>query len=237
MKISKIVLFFLTSVLVSCSSEENGTIVINTPATDIDGNVYNTIIIGNQTWMVENLKTTTYNDGTPINFRTQNDDWHNGNTQIDYYQWADTNDLNNVHSQDLPEDYYGAMYNHYAVQSGKLAPQGWRIPTQQDFIELRDYLAANGFSGNEATALKSDSGWFSSSGNGTDAVGFRGLPNGYVSSVGTSTLAEGIATFITTDYNASTKKRVLVQLFNTSDMHFTENPIQIGGAVRCIRVD
>ena len=50
-------------------------------------------------------------------------------------------------------------YSHLAIQSGKLAMPGWRIPTQQDFNVLRDYVASQGHTGNEATVLKSKIGW------------------------------------------------------------------------------
>ena len=125
--------FFLTlwiSTLISCNKEENQvTIEPELTVTDADGNVYQTIKVGNQIWMRENLKTTTYNDGTSINEYEFGDDWHNGNTQIDYYQWAYT-------PPGFADDDFGAMYNHFAIESGKLAPEGWRIPTTQDFLEL-----------------------------------------------------------------------------------------------------
>jgi hypothetical protein len=58
----------------------------------------------------------------------------------------------------LPFDYYGAMFNHLAIESEKLAPVGWRIPSVQDFQKLETYLSTNGFAGREALVLKSNSG-------------------------------------------------------------------------------
>ena len=92
--------------------------------TDIDGNIYNTLKVGNQTWMLENLKTTTFNDGTPITEHLNGMDWGDLPNQTPQYQWADTSDLNNVVDEELPFDFYGAMYNHWAIESGKLAPEG-----------------------------------------------------------------------------------------------------------------
>lgn len=202
---------------------------------DIDGNVYNTITLGNQVWMLENLKTTKYNDGTPISELGFDDDWHNGVTKLAYYQWANTYDLNNVFEEELPFDYYGAMYNHYAIESGKLAPLGWRIPDLEDFIELKNYLAARGYEGNEATVLKSETGWLPSSRNGTNDIGFNGLPNGYVSAPGTATFSEGIATWATTNFNSNANTRVLIQLYNQNEILMTESAIQIGAGIRCIK--
>ena len=207
--------------------------------TDIDGNVYNTLKVGNQTWMLENLKTTTFNDATPITEHLNGMDWGDLPNQTPQYQWADTSDLNNVVDEELPFDFYGAMYNHWAIESGKLAPEGWRIPTQADFEELENYLSENGFDGNEATALKSSSGWLSSSGNGTDSIEFNGLPNGYINAFGGPTLGQGICTWATTNVNTDiplgSRTRVLVQLFDSGDVLFGDNSIRIGAGIRCIK--
>ena len=138
---------------------------------DANGNVYSTIQIGDQIWMAQNLRTTSFNDGTPIPEYSFGMDWHNGNAPVAYFQWANTDDLNDILDFELSIDYYGAMYNHYAIESGKLAPAGWRIPTAADFLELQRYLSEQGYSGREATALKSAMGWLPSSGNGIDAIG------------------------------------------------------------------
>ena len=136
-------LIYLTLVIAtlnSCSKEESPDITEpEVTVTDTDGNIYNTITVGNQVWMDENLKTTSYNDGTPIiQYQHQVDVLHDNVTQNCYYQWAD-NEFDT-----LPFDYYGVMYNHFAIESGMLAPEGWRIPTIQDFMELENYLSNNG---------------------------------------------------------------------------------------------
>lgn len=206
---------------------------------DADGNVYATIEIGNQIRMKENLKTTKYNDGTPITKYVRSihgNNWLNFNTPTAFYQWADTSDLNNVYTQPLPYNYYGAMYNHLAIESGKLAPLGWRIPNEQDFLVLKNYLANNGYAGREALALKSSSGWIASIGNGFDAIGFNGLPNGYVNSLGGPTLAEGVCTWATSDFNqVGGGGRKMVQLFDQDTIIISSNPIEIGAGIRCIK--
>lgn len=226
-------------VFMNCSGDDdNNAAPEPTTVTDADGNVYNTIVIGNQTWMLENLKTTTYNDGTPITqytFATNGNNWGSLNNQEEFYQWANTDDLNDAVDFDMPFDYYGAMYNHFAIESGKLAPEGWRIPTTQDFIALENYLSANGYAGMEATALKSDSGWLPSIGSGTDAIGFKGLPNGYVSVPGTPTFSEGICTWGTLDVNTTNSTRTAIQLFDEDTILYSNNAIQIGVGIRCIK--
>ena len=98
----------------NCKKDSNDTNVIvaeTGTVTDIEGNVYKTVKIGSQWWMAENLKTTKYTDGNPIYG----------------YSWYG-NDITN-------KNIYGALYNWDAVESGKLAPQGWHIPSDDGEIE------------------------------------------------------------------------------------------------------
>lgn len=199
--------------------------------TDVDGNVYQTVRIGDQTWMIENLKTTTFNDGTPITEHVFPMSWNPG---FGLYRWADTSDLGGLYDPQLPFDFYGAMYNDAALSSGRLAPAGWRIPSEQDWLELVTFLAGDGFAGNEATALKTTFGWAQSSGSGADAYGFRGLPAGYVSAFGTSTGSPVIAAFATTT-RPTASTRLIAHLFDAPQVLFFENNIALGAAVRCVK--
>jgi uncharacterized protein (TIGR02145 family) len=207
----------------------------NIPLTikDADGNIYNTVTIGGQVWMKENLKTTKFNDGTPITKHVFGIDWLNLNSPQALYQWAGTSNMSNVYPNPLPFDYYGAMYNHIAIESGKLAPIGWRIPSEQDFLVLKNHLTSNGFAGKEGVALKTTVGWVARSGNGTDAVGFRGLPNGYISAFGSPISFEGISNWAT--INVTNNKRRLVSLFDKDTIIIENNSIQIGAGIRCIK--
>ncbi len=204
---------------------------------DIDGNEYKTVAIGEQVWMAENLKVTNFNDGTAIHLYSfeAGDDWSTFNRPKAVYQWGDTSDLSNLHNDELPKDYYGAMYNHFAIESGKLAPEGWRIPTIEDFKKLEAYLTANGHQGAEATALKSKTGWSTSSGNGTDNYGFNGLPGGYVHTQGGATGAPVIGVWATSDVNIERKLRQMISLHNTSILSVNENSLHLGAAIRCIK--
>ena len=203
-------------------------------ATDADGNNYGTITLGTQTWMLENLKTTTFNDGEAITEWTFGNDWFYQPDPVAYYQWAVTGDLNNLYEEELPFDFYGAIYNEASLASGKLAPIGWRIPTEQDFIELENFISNNGHLGNEATVLKSSYGWVPSIGNGTDLYGFNGLPNGYVSAGGTATGAQVICAWATSD-NPTSQTRRIVNLFDETIIVYFDNSILLGAGVRCIK--
>jgi uncharacterized protein (TIGR02145 family) len=218
------------------SCKKNAEIPSESPltVTDADGNVYATIKIGTQIWMKENLKTTKYNDGTQIT-KFNGNNWFNLNSPTAFYQWADTLDFFNLHPNPLSFDYYGAMYNHLALESGKLAPAGWRIPCVQDFLILKNHLSSIGYANREALALKSSSSWAPFSKNGIDAVGFNGLPNGYVSTLGTPTAGQSICTWATTDVNAANGSRKLVQLYNLDTILIPVESIAFGAGIRCIK--
>jgi len=143
---------------------------------DGSGNIYSTIKIGNQEWMAENLKTTKYNDGTAITFVDDED--------ADVEVWEDL--TTGAYSQggtgttadDDYEDTYGYLYNGYAVDTGKLAPEGWHVPTDTELTTLTDYLGSDAGSKLAGNAdLWTNGSLDSNSEFGTS--GFTGLPGGY----------------------------------------------------------
>jgi uncharacterized protein (TIGR02145 family) len=209
--------------------------------TDIDGNVYNTVKLGDQIWMTENLKTTKLNDNTPLTeYRSFNPNastfpWFSTTTPQILFQWADASDLNNLYPNDLLFDYYGAFYNHFAIQSGKLAISGWRLPTQQDFVVLKNFLVSQGHSGNEATVLKSKIGWGASNGNGTDLYGFDVRPAGSTHIFGGADFASAIARFATSDINASNTARKIASFSNNGEMRFEDLDVRFGVSIRLIK--
>lgn len=101
-----------------------------TKMADIDGNIYSSVVIGEQEWMLENLKTTRFNDGTPIPYVVDTTEWRNVDEPA--YVWYE-NDISH-------KDLYGALYNWHAVSTGKLAPEGWRVATDEDWKELEAFL-------------------------------------------------------------------------------------------------
>lgn len=233
---TKFSIVFLLLIGFGCSEDDhNSSQDFELTVTDADGNIYQSLTIGNQTWLAENLKTTKYNDGTPINLWSFGTDWFSLTSPKAFFQWANTT----ISGQDLPIDYYGAMYNHYALESGKLAPKGWRIPTEQDFIELELYLSKNGYQNNEAVALKSTAGWLNSSGNGSDAVGFNILPNGYVAFGGTATGSSLIGTYATSNVAKGnltfSSIRKTISFYDQPTIIYEDNTIGLGFGVRCIK--
>lgn len=135
--------------------------------TDIDGNVYNTVTIGTQCWMVENLKTTRYNDGTTISNVTDNTAWGILTTGAWCYY---NNDVTNNTT-------YGKLYNWYAVNTAKLAPTGWHIPTLDEWGTLINYLGGESVAGGKMKAISIL--WDGSNSGATNISGFTGLPAGF----------------------------------------------------------
>ena len=114
---------------------DRGWTLTNNTLTDPDGTTYTTVLIGNQLWTVQNLQTTRYRDGAAIAHLSDSAGW-TGATGGGYCYYD--NDVANATR-------YGALYNWHAVNTGKLAPAGWRIPDTTDWNTLRDYLIDNGY--------------------------------------------------------------------------------------------
>jgi len=133
---------------------------------DVDGNLYKTIQIGTQIWMAENLRTTKLNDGASIPNVTDDTEWEKLATPG--YCWYD-NDPSSF------KDTYGALYNWYAVNTGKLCPTGWHTPTNAEWNILSDYL------GTDAGGKMKETGtttWVNPNIGANNTSGFTAIPGG-----------------------------------------------------------
>ncbi len=143
---------------------------------DIDGNVYDTIVIGNQTWMKENLRVTRLNDGGRI-VSTGDISWDR--IISPGYCWYN-NDISN-------KDTYGALYNWWAVASGKLCPVGWHVPTVPEWEILGHQYRNTGM----VELMETGTGhWIN--GLGTNTTGFTALPGGSAADDGTGIIFSGM---------------------------------------------
>jgi len=158
--------------------------------TDADNNVYNTVLIGDQCWMKENLKTTKYRDGTDIPNVTNSSAWVNLTSGA--YCWYD--------NSFFWKDYYGALYNWYATDpasngNNQLCPEGWRVPTDQDYTTLSTYLGGTLHGGGKMKSTRTDPDphprWLAPNTGATNESEFTALPagsrvwNGSFSAMGT----------------------------------------------------
>lgn len=137
-----------------------------------DGKVYKTVVIGNQTWMAENLNVSTFRNGDTILEATTKEEWviagQEGKPAWCYYKNEQKN-----------ETIIGKIYNWYAVNDSRgLAPEGWHIPKDNEWSILINFLGSEEYAG---TKMKSTKGWecdYDLSCNGSNASGFKGLPGG-----------------------------------------------------------
>ncbi len=201
--------------------------------TDIDGNIYPSVIIGSQEWMAKNLKTTRYNNGDAISNVTDGITWRNStNGAYSYY--------NNDNSY---ADTYGAIYNIYAVKKGNLCPAGWRVPNDDDFQSLEMYIGMSeidalgtGWRGtDQGSQLKSVSGW-NNNGNGTNTIGFNALPGGNLS--GFAGNFEGISTYgswWTSTGSGGFSLYIRMLQNDRSGVYRFLNDQYYGSSVRCIK--
>jgi len=143
-------------------------LIINGFTDSRDGIHYDVIRIGEQIWMAQNLKATRYSDGAQIQLEEDGANWSSLTTGA--YCWLNNDSVSYAQT-------YGALYNYYAVVSDKLCPIGWHVPSDSEWLELVNFITADGYVGEEGTALKSTSGW-TSTGSGTDIYGFNALPGG-----------------------------------------------------------
>jgi uncharacterized protein (TIGR02145 family) len=143
---------------------------------DADGNLYSVLKIGTQYWLDENLKTTKCNDGTPIPIVTDNTTW-SGLTSRGYCWY---------YNQDIYINIFGALYNWYTVQTGKLCPTGWHVPTDAEWTILTDYLGGLTIAGGKLkNTVTGSPNWGSPNTGATNESGFAAPPGGRRNSDGT----------------------------------------------------
>jgi len=194
--------------------------------TDIDGNEYHTVTIGTQTWLVENLKTTKYNDGTSIPNVTDNNE--RGNLSTPGYCWYN-NDATNKNP-------YGALYNGYTVNTGKLAPIGWHVPTDAEWTILTTYLGGESVAGGKLKETGTTH-WLSPNNGATNESGFTALPGG---------ISGGDGTFLHIGYGgfwwSSTENDTYTFIawyrvldYNLNYISRNSNSKNLGFSVRCVR--
>ncbi len=155
---------FLLILTIGCKKDDNKSTI-----TDIDGNVYNTVTIGTQTWMAENLKVTKYRNGDAIPNVTNGNEWLNLTTgaYCDYENAASNSVV------------YGKLYNWYAVaDSRNIAPTGWHVASDDEWTTLTTFLGGVTVAGGKLKE-KGTAHWISPNEGATNETGFTALPAGY----------------------------------------------------------
>jgi uncharacterized protein (TIGR02145 family) len=205
-----------------------------TTVADIDGNTYNTVLIGSQCWTKENLKVTKYNDGSPIPDETANTAGWGGlatGARSDY-----TGAVSYIAT-------YGYLYNWYAAKgistSGSttyknICPTGWHVPTDAEWIALETQLGGASVAGGKMKSTGTTL-WSPLNIGGDDSSGFSALPGGVRNNVGVFSNVGQAALFWsdTLDSNGSPLRRLLS--FVTTNTGIGGTFPVVGGSVRCLR--
>ena len=218
---SKTIIFTFFNTVANCATTaiNCGTI------SDIDGNIYNTVIIGSQCWMRENLKTSKYRNNTNITYVTDDVIWEPLTTEAWCYYANDTSN-NGV---------YGKLYNWYAVNdSNGLCPAGWHVPSVSDWTTLTNYLGGAITAGSklkEADTIH----WLSPNQGATNQTCFTALPGGYRNPYGNfNGLTWGGYWWTSTEDGSWAAHNRLIY-FDYTNVYSDGNHKEAGLSVRCLR--
>ncbi|HPG41094.1 MAG TPA: fibrobacter succinogenes major paralogous domain-containing protein [bacterium] len=167
------IMFYFIILFISCSKEDDNPVTPKPEdkitVTDIDGNLYSAVTIGSQVWTTCNLKVTHYRNGDPIPNVTEDMVWHNLHSGA----------YCNYNNDPTYSSTYGRFYNWFAVTDSRgLAPQGWHVPTDEEWQTLITFLGGSedggGYLKQTGTAL-----WAAPNTGAGNEFGFNALPAGY----------------------------------------------------------
>jgi len=190
-----------------------------------DGETYKAVKIGNQIWMAENLKTTKYKDGTTIPLVTNNSTWSRLTTPAYCWYKNDAAAYKNI---------YGALYNWYTVNTGKLCPTGWHVPTDAEWTTLINYLGGEYKAGVKLRETGTTH-WKARNTGVTNETGFTALPGGYRKANGRSmNISYYGYWWSATESNATFAWRRNMYYYY-SHVHRNPSDKELGFSVRCVR--
>jgi uncharacterized protein (TIGR02145 family) len=216
----KIILGTLLFLVLSCKKDEP----LSVPVTDIEGNTYKTVIIGDQIWMAENLKTKMYNDGTEIPVITDPTKW--ASLKTGGYCW--------YNDESLYRETYGALYNGYTINTGKLCPTGWHVPVVEDWQKLREF-SGDSVKGGGKLKEAGINHWLTPNKGANNSSGFTALPAGIRYFEGTFASVFQF-TGIWSSTETGTKDQWLMSLyFGDATFNISHRTKNHGFSVRCIK--
>jgi uncharacterized protein (TIGR02145 family) len=191
--------------------------------TDLDGNIYGTIILGNgRKWMTQNLAVTKYRNGEPIPTGLTNAQWTS--TVFGSYSIYSDNPVNDSN--------YGKLYNWYTVADPRgLCPSGYHVPSSLEWTELADYLGGVGVAGQK---LKSISTLWTTTSSATNESGFSGLPGGMRSSSGSYSSLGSMGSFWCSEEVSPTQSPYFYLRDYSNSFTNSQASKRTGYSVRCI---
>jgi len=223
----------------SCGTVGVNGVIDNTltdTVTDIDGNVYQTVTIGTQLWMAENLKVIHYRNGDAIPNVTDATEW----------EILSTGAYCNYNNNSSNADTYGQLYNWYAVNDSRnIAPEGWHVPSDAEWKELEMYLGmsqseadAEGLRGTDEGGKLKETGtthWISPNTGATNESGFSALPGGYRNHDGYFSIVGSYAYFWSSTEYLSYFAWSRLLYYYYSVVNRISNDKECGFSVRCLR--
>lgn len=207
-------------------------VIFSTSVADVSGNTYRTVLIGNQLWMQSDLKTEKYSDGENIPNVTSNGAWASLTTPA--YSWFGND----------PSDVFGILYNWYAVETRRLCPSGWHVPSDDEFKTLERHLGMNETEvngtlwrgSNQGTQLKETTTW--NPNYGTNSSGFSALGGGYrYGALGTFADFGTIAYWWTSTLHWSDATKALYRRLDSTEGGIHREGVNKAGGkfVRCLK--
>lgn len=202
---------------------------------DLEGNRYDAVPIGDLLWTASNLRTACFNDATPI-------------ASLSSSQWAAHRDAPAfAYCNDDPDtaSELGLLYNWESVATGKLCPEGWRVPTREEWLAMREVAGGEYEAGR---MLKATSGWEDRDGvskpeyQGVDRFGFRAVPTGYINDRGSfDHYKEGYGVNSATGWWSTTSDEYRLRgyafqiYYMAPNLHEDLIYVNYGYSVRCVR--
>jgi len=220
--------------------------------TDVDGNTYNTVMIGEQVWMKENLKVTHYSDGTAIFYVTNAESWDALEISSKAYCWYDDNPAN--------KESYGAMYTWAAAMNGSASsttapshvqgacPVGWHIPSNKEWEilidDLSDFGLGPGYSIYDvAKSMAAVTGWPNNNVSGSpgnnqaenNESGFTGVPCGFRTSAGSFGYYRSTAVWWSSTEDGQSNAKIWMLVSNHTNVYNEPESKKYGLYVRCVK--
>jgi uncharacterized protein (TIGR02145 family) len=219
MRFGQILLFLIALILMKSKILHSQTVK------DADGNIYMSVNIGKQVWISENLKTTRFNDGKPIQLVANDNVWKELKTPACCWY---TDDIKN-------KDVFGALYNWYAVNSKKLCPVGWHVSTDAEWEAMIDYIGGLSTAGDKLKE-KGVAHWENYLSQATNDYDFTALPGGMRYFTGDFPLFGNTYAIWWTSTEFSEYQAVCRGLHDSSSMAFKASDNKRSGfSVRCIK--
>jgi len=195
------------------------------PVSDAEGNSYQTVRIGDQVWMAENLRSTRLNDGTDIPLAGSPGTW--AELAAPAYCW---------YNNDEPsyKNIYGALYNGYTVSSGKICPTGWHIPDKEEWINLGNSLGDSLKAGGSMKESGTEH-WLSPNKGADNSSGFTAMPAGLRYFEGTFAAITNSACFWSSTENSDGDQWYAGLFYTDSSLTLNHRNKKHGFSIRCIK--